>query len=337
MPNSNITLQSVIDYARTMPDLEPVLAVGGFSQQPALTIANDTMMALLSPGMNWKWNRFIVPQFYTNSWQQDYAANNVNLGWAEHGFVVDINNTALPPPVWPIEVVRDLEVTSSQFGRCGQVCWLPNNQLTYGQWSPGQSYTQILGTPSNPGNPLNQIQDPNGNFWTVANNLNATVVTGSSQPTWPTTIAYPTYQSPTTLPTLVSDGSVIWQAINPSGQGFRVNPLPPQSGLYYQVNVIGQKRPPSFVNVTQTLEPIPDDYASYFRQGFIAHAYRHSKQQDVRARFQTEYQLWMSGMQQSLSKSMREREEAGFYPSESLLNSGYCSYVGPAYPFAGNF
>lgn len=333
MPNSNITLQSVIDYAVTMPDLQPVLAVGGFSQQPALTIANDTMIAMLAPGMNWKWNRFIVPQFYTNSWQQDYAANNVRLGWAEHAFIVDINNTALPPPVWPLEVVRDLEVTSWQYGRVGQVAWLPNNQLTYGNWIANATYTQILGTPQNPGTPVNQIVDPNGNPWTVSNSVNATVMTGATEPTWPTSPAYPTYQSPTTLPTLVSDGSVVWQAINPSGQGFRVNPLPSQSGLYYQINVIGQKRPVTFTNVTQTLEPIPDDYASYFRSGFIAHTYRHSKQADVRARFQTEYQLWMTGMQQSLSKSMREKEEAGFYPSESVMNSGYANYIGPANPY----
>lgn len=333
MPNSNTTLQSVIDYARLMPELEPVLAVGGFSQQPALTIANDTLIAMLSPGMNWKWNRFKSPVFYTNSWQQDYAVNNINVGWIEHGFIVDINNTALPPPIWPLEVVRDLEKTSWIVGRIGQVCWLPNDQLTYVAWTASTLYTQIIGTPSNPGTPVTQIQDPNGNYWRVTNNVNASVTSGTTQPTWPTTPVYPTYQSPSTVSTKVTDGSVIWEAINPSGQGYRVNPLPSQSGLYYQINPITQKRPITFTNVTQTLEPIPDDYASYFRDGFIAHAYRHSKQPDVRAKFQDSYKMWIDGMQQSLSKSMREKEEAGFYPSENLMSNGYPLYLGPANPY----
>lgn len=334
MGNSTITLQSVIDYARTMPELNPVLAVGGFSQEPALTIANDTMMSMLSPGMNWKFNRSIVPQFFTNSWQQDYAVPGVvNVGWLEHGFIVDFNNTGLPVPIWPIEVVRDLEQTSWQSGQIGQICWLPNDELVYGTWAASKVYTRIQGTPSNPGTPITQIKDPNGNLWLVSNNFGATVTTGSTQPTWPTTPVYPTYDDPTIVATTVTDGTVIWVAINPSGQGFRVSPLPSQSGLYFQVNPIAQKRPPQFTTPTQTLNPIPNDYANFFRQGFIAHAYRHSQSKDIRAKFADEYKLWVVSMQEAIGKSMREREEAGFYPTEALMSSGWYGYVGPANPY----
>src|ERR1700739_26614 len=100
MPNSTTTLGSVVSYAKTFPDIAPIIqtTAAGSSLQPALTIANDTMTEMVAQVFNWKWNRFLLPVFYTNSWQQDYALNVVNLGWLEHGFLLDINNTAYPQP-----------------------------------------------------------------------------------------------------------------------------------------------------------------------------------------------------------------------------------------------
>jgi hypothetical protein len=335
MGNSTVTVQSVIDHARTFSELSPVLATGGFSQQPALTIAQDTMIAMLSAKMNWKFNRQKTPVFYTNSFQQDYAANNVNLGWIEHAYIVDINNTALPKPIWTLEAVRDLEATFQQYGMPGQICWLPNDQLIYGLWTANTTYGQMLGVPSGPANSLLQIQDPNGNFWAITNNLNASVTTGAVQPTWPTNPVYPTYTNPSTVATTQADGTAVWTAINPKGQGFRLNPLPPQTGVVYQVNAISQMRPSTVTTITQTIDPIPDDYANYYRQGFITHSYRHSPEQKVRGKFQDEFRLWIGAMSEATAKSDRERDSAGFYPSQGLLDSNYTIDVGPAWPFGG--
>jgi len=56
--------------------------------------------------------------------------------------------------------------------------------------------------------------------------------------------------------------------------GIRVWPLPPQTGVVYQINLIGQYRPFAFSNgpftsFAQTIEPIPDDFAKYFRDGLL--------------------------------------------------------------------
>lgn len=335
MPNSTTTLQSVVDHGRTFSELSPVLATGGFSQQPALTIANDTMIAMLSPKMNWKFNRQRTPVFYTNSFQQDYAANNVTLAWIEHAFIVDINNTALPKPIWTLEVVRDLERTFQQYGMPGQICWLPNDQLTYVIWTANTKYGQLLGVPSGPANPIQQIQDPNGNFWFVSNNLNATVTTGATQPIWTNPPLFPTFTNPTQVASTITDGTVVWTALNPKGQGFRLNPLPPQTGVVYQINPISQLRPPLITGIGQTIEPIPDDYSSYFRQGFIAHCYRHSPEMKIRGKFQDEFKLWIASMLEASAKSDRERDAAGFYPSQAILDSNYTIDVGPAWPFGG--
>ena len=331
---STVTLQSIVNFAKTLPECMPQLSVGGMSQQPALSIANHVMMDMLSPTMNWKWNRQLSTVFYTNSLQQDYAVPGVvNLGWIESAFLADINNTASPKPLYPVEVVRDLPATSWMWGRVGQVSWLPNNLLKYGTWQASTTFTQIMGSLANPGTPLSQIQDGNGNYWVLSNNTTQNVTTGTVQPTWPTSIAYPTPASPNQAATTVADGSAIWTAINPTGQGFRVNPLPPINGLYYEVHIIGQTRPARFVNMAQTLAPIPDDYADYFEHGFVAYCLFHSKDKATRIKFTDAHAMWIESMHEATAKSAREREESGFYPSEGILQGGYSGYAGPANPF----
>jgi hypothetical protein len=80
--NSSLTLQNIFDDAMSNAELAPGLATGGWSDQPALRIANSVMTAMLAGGpngqpFNWKWNRFNVTPFPTISWQQDYFVPNL--------------------------------------------------------------------------------------------------------------------------------------------------------------------------------------------------------------------------------------------------------------------
>lgn len=340
MPNSTIKIGDVVGYAKSFPDIAPVvqMTAGGASLQPSLNIANDVMTEIIAQVFNWKWNRAKMPLFYTNSWQQDYATNVVNLGWLENGVTIDINNTALPKPIWPLEVVKDLPMTSSQYGIPGQVCWFPNDQLQYGVW-PGaaQTYTAPLGATTVPGNPITQIQDSNGNFWVVT----TYGTTGGSEPSWPTTLAYPTQNSPTTAATTVSDGSVVWSALNPKGQGVRCNPIPPQTGTIYQFNLFYQYRPFAFsnglyTNFNQTIEPIPDDFAKYFKDGFVAMAFNHSSDKAIRGKFQDQYNLWKKSLMDAKTQGDRERENYGFYPATGVMGNTFGVYSGPAQPYVNS-
>jgi hypothetical protein len=347
MGNSTTKLQSVVDYARTMSDLSPVLATGGFSQEPALTIANDVMVAMLAKPFPWKWNRIRLPFFYTNSWQQDYALTNTNnLAWLEYAILIDINSTSEPKDKYTLETNRDLPESSVQYGRPGQVCWLPNDQLVYGTWGggntgegsssnpgPNSMYGFLLGANTQPSNPLLQIMDPNGNFWVLTNALTSTVTLGSTQPVWPTTVVYPTPTNPKAVATTVADGTGIWTVINPKGQGMRLNPIPSQQGKVWQARVFGQARAPIFTNLSQTLEPIPDDFAPYFRRGFCAYAYMHSKDPKVRAKFIDQQTAWITSLQQAVQSVDRERDNAGIYPTDAIMPSPGSTYLGPANPY----
>ena len=349
--NSTTKLQQIVEYAKTYPDLNVVLSSGGFSQEPALTIANDVMTQFLSKPFAPKWNRIRLPYFYTNSWQQDYALPTNNLSWLEYAILIDINSTSEPKDKYTLETNRDLPETSVQYGRPGQVCWLPNDQLVYGTWGGGN---QGEGQASNPGpgsvigallnsgpatviaqpsNPLLQIQDPNGNFWMITNALTVSRTLGMTQPAWPTNPVYPTYTNSNVTATTVPDGTAVWTAINPKGQGLRLNPIPSQQGKVWQARVFGQARPIPFTSLQQTIDPVPDDYASYFRRGFIAYSYMHSKDAKIRAKFLDQKELWMESLQQFLQAGDRERDNAGIYPTDAIMPAPGSTYLGPANPY----
>ncbi len=351
MGNSTTKLQSIVEYAKTYPDLSPVLASGGFSQEPALTIANDVANQMFSVPYAPKFNRIRLPVFYTNSWQQDYALPINNLSWLEYAILIDINSSSEPKDKYTLETNRDLPETSVQYGRPGQVCWLPNDQLVYGTWGgqnrgegqasnpgPGSIYGALLNTTvgsvvAQPSNPLLQIQDPNGNFWVLTNALTQSVTLGLVQPTWPTNPVYPTYTNPGVTATTQADGTGIWTAVNPKGQGLRLNPIPSQQGKVWQARVFGQARPVPFTSLSQTIEPIPDDQAAYFRRGFIAYAYMHSKDAKIRAKFLDQQKLWMESLEQFKIKGDRERDNCGIYPTDAIMPSPGSTYLGPANPF----
>jgi hypothetical protein len=363
--NSTIRLSEIVDDAATHGDIAPALPSGGFSNLPALSIANDTMQALINGGpaaqpYNWKWNRFNVKPFATISFQQDYFVPGVvKLGWLESCWAVNINQTSNPKQKQQVEVKKDLEVTYDQTGYPGKICWLPNSMLQTGTWGaaplgptaghpsgdttsigqnasglqnpgPGVIYTNPLGTANQPVNATTCITDPNGNLWV----LTTFGTCGNTQPTWPTTIAYPTPASPNTVATTVNDGTCVWTAINPSGQGFRLNPIPPQTGVVWLIQPVAQYRAPRFTSLGQTLEPIPDDFEWAFKQGFFAECYRRHPDPKVRSKYQLERQIWLEALDKAVRQSDREQDDYGFYPGTSIMDSGLAlNPISPAYPF----
>lgn len=351
MGNSTVQLQQIVDYTKTIVELNPVLSQGGFSQEPALTIANDVMTAMLAQPFNPKWNLLRMPVLYSNSWQQDYVTPVTNLSWLETGIILNVNSTANPKNRYDLETNRFLPESSVQYGRPGQCSWLYNKDAIFGTWGGGalqegaalnpaanSIYGPVLGAGVNaqPANPLNQIVDPNGNFWTLT--LAPTFYTvgcklGATQPSWPTTVQYPTFTNPSIVATTIADGTGTWTAINPNAYAIRVFPIPSQTGVVWQLRAWGQKRPIQFTALSQYLDPIPDDFVPYFRRGFIAYTYMHSKDKQVLAKFATQQKLWMESLMTYIRSGDRERDNDGIYPSESIMSSPYIDYMGPANPY----
>lgn len=196
---------------------------------------------------------------------------------------------------------------------------------------PYTVYTNPIGATQTPINPTTCITDPNGNLWL----LTTYGICGPTEPAWPSLVSYPTPQSPSTAPTTIIDGTCVWTAINPKGQGFRVSPIPPQTGTVWLIQPVGQMRAPRFNSVQQTIEPIPDDYATHFKQGFVAECYRRHPDPKVRARYTQERQIWMEALDKAVRQADREMDDVGFYPGASLMDSGFIRRPSPDYPFWG--
>ena len=375
MGSSSVRLQDLIDDARAFADLAPALPTGGFSDAPAISIANDTMQAMLCGGpqgqpFNWKWNRLFSPfatgndpnsggtqNFFLNSWQQDYfIPNQVLLGWLESCTSVNYSCTQYPKPVYPVICKRDLLITFNlATNNDARICWMQNDTMESGMWGqpqqvnptgnhnpgPGMFYQNPIGlTAMQPYAPSTSIHDAFGNLWTVnnlapLNNPNQTIYCGNTNP-FLTNLnpVYPTVQSPTTPATTVMDGTVQWIAINPKGQGFRINPLVAETGPCWLIQPVAQSKVPFFTSLQQTLDPVPDDFYSFFKQGFFAQCFRRNPDAKVRARFIDEYKIWIQALTNAVRFGANQEDDWGFVPGSGVMDTGF-SYnpISPALPY----
>jgi hypothetical protein len=351
MSNSSYSVQDVVDDARSNADLAPALPVGGYSDAPALSIANDTMQDMIQGGQdgqpfNFKWNRLLETPFFTNSWQQDYFIPNLyNLGWVESCTAVCFSSTGYPKPTFPVEVKRDLQIKFSQSTNTAKMCWMQNDTMLTGTWgqatalsttgltNPGPSvvYTNPSNLPSMPINPTTSVKDAFGNLWTLTTygtcGLTNPFITNLNP-------IYPSMKSTTTVATTVNDGTCVWTAVNPKGQGFRLSPIPGQTGPVYQINPVGQSMVPMLKTLQDSLDPIPDNFYKFFKQGFFTGCIRRSPDPKVRARFDSEYQLWMKALHNSVMLGANQEDDWGFVPGMQVMETGYgVNAVTPSQPF----
>lgn len=98
MPFS-ITLQNVANFCSTHADLLPLSGIGGYTNEPFLSIANDAISDLLLDPNDWKFNRQEMPMLVTCPQKQDYifaGACAFSLGPTAQGWAIDLyTNSAI--------------------------------------------------------------------------------------------------------------------------------------------------------------------------------------------------------------------------------------------------
>lgn len=338
---STVTLQSIIDYLRSYEELRPVLDASGFTEEPALSIANDIMQRFLAQGMDWKFNRANVAPFLTVPLQQDYVSSVTNLSWLEQGWRLDINNNAIPKPFFTMESVRDLGQTSYQANPFN-LSWVPNNLAIMGEWQALTAYPCGYGVTYPLASPIQQFIDVNDNILYINSgglglSLNSPGVgaTGFASPTPPygtSGAVQPVLPASSAAGTTVVDGTVTWTVADPNGIAIRLAPIPASGGLTWLINPIYQKKPTILTSLQNLLTPVPDEYLYLFRQGCLARAYQHAG-----SRIGPEaYSQWEETIMIALRSADREREEASFYPTQGLTGGNPWRYgmpVGPSWPY----
>jgi|SRR5208337_1985813 len=349
---STVSLQNVVDNALDFGDIKPVLTAGGHTTQPALAIAND-VMNLMCSDFPYKWNEINLPQFYTNSYQQDYALINsdgssvTNLAVLQRGIAVDILNPNPNKPVYYVEVNRDMQqdtawwnsASTGGMGRKLYVNWLPNKLLYYGTWGAankgtasfgnnpisGSKYTSPLAGGSQPSNPITQIKDANGNLL---------LLTGYGTEGTTAPIA-PANSIPGVTATPGTGATTTWTVLDPNGQGCRIENIPYKTGVQLQFNLVAQAIPVRFTTLDQKLDPIPDDFEPHFRALFIAECYRYSPEEKIRRMYPMMLSNAMASLQKARSKSDRERTEYKFVTAATIGRGPRRGHWGPNWPFNG--
>lgn len=352
---SKTTLQMILDRVLPLGDVNPVLInVSGYQMEPFRTICTDVYSDIVGLPFPHKWNEVKLPLFYSNSFQQDYALLNpdgssvFNVEWLQRGICIDMTSNSIPKAWGYVECGRQLPQATGTFNQVSTwrnptflANWFPNSTLYYGTWGALDSgnsttgnnpvansiYTNPLSATSNtqPSNPITQIIDTNGNIQVVT----TYGVCGSVQPNWPAANAVPG--------TRTTDGTTVWTVVDPNGVGIRILPVPSSTGTVFQFNLIAQKPSKQFTSLSQTLDPFPDKYESYFRQGVIAQCYRYSSTASVQAKFEKNYQLWLKSLNDLRAMEDRELEENRFSPERGIMSGGGRGrYIGAANPFANN-
>jgi len=354
MANSTYKLQDILRDAQRNADCAPSLSTGGSSDQPILSIADDVMTALIQGGpngesMNWKWNRLLVAPFPTITYQQDYATNTFNCAWLEYCWMVDVNSTMTPKRQIRLEVRTDLEESYIPGSWQAKICWLPNSQLKYGVWGeasllntdgqvnpgPGVVYTNPVGTAGlTPVNPITQVFDAaTGTYWVVTTYGTC----GNTAPVWNPTPTYPSVANPAAVASTVTDGTTVWTAINPDGQGWRLSPVPSQTSVVWLIHPVAQKYPVRFMSLSQSLDPVPDNFVSYFKAGVFAMCHGRNPDMKIRKKYEMEYQMWLKSLDLAAKAGQRETQDYGFIPGGACMDVSGGSWVtSAAWPYPGS-
>lgn len=359
LPGS-IKLEQLVMEAGYDGDIAPVQALSPSIGQ-AISDFNATQVAILNGGpivqtQGWKWNRFFPEPFLTISWQSDYYTNILNIGWLEGCQAIDVNNTTRPKPAIDMYAVKDLTVTNYT-STPKNICWLPNNQLMHGTWGgnplanefgllnpgPGVVYTNPFGANAAPSNPTTMIKDTFGNLWRILPGTQAAPqggygTCGNTNP-FLTNLnpTYPTYAAPTAAATQVTDGTTIWEAINPYAQGFRIGPIPSNTSRVWGIRPIAQMKPQPYsiaLGLEQYTNPIPDELYTYFLDGFKIRLGMRSVDPKTQKKYKDMYPLWIAALDNSIRTGNREPDNFMFVPTHGVMQPSY-GYAAPRpdYPY----
>jgi hypothetical protein len=197
-----------------------------------------------------------------------------------------------------------------------------------GTYSNGGNVDSLNGGDlSQPNNPITQIQDANGNLLVLTQY-------GTEGTTAPTALA----NSAAGVQCSGTGATTIWTVVDPYGQGFRILPVPNQTGVVWAFYLAGQMLPVRFTSLNTLLAPLPDQFEPIFRQGFVAQCYRYSPNEKVRGSFEKEWALWLASLARLQFKQEREKEENRFVPTRGIMSAGGGrggNWWGAAFPFNG--
>lgn len=327
---SLLTLQQIVNIGTVHADLMPFVSVGGFNQEPALSLCNDVLQELLAGPLAWKWNRKELGLLVTSMNKQDYQFGGA-AAWTVNGGVGIALATASTPGI--TESVNTVTVTTLEPHNfnVGDTVWMNGNTVAaynsaFTQTPSGSSWGTgwvITAVPTTTSFTFTHAQSGLGNSgapgitdfgWLESASMVDINSGASPQPVHELLGARELQPSsdvrnPERVCVLVDnlDGTL----------KIRFRHVPGSS--VFGVTLVYQKKAPIKTDLGNTWSPVPDELSFALRQMFLARAYRFADQE---ARANVEYQRAQIALMKAQGHEDSEQSDEHIIPDNSLMGGG---------------
>jgi hypothetical protein len=330
LSNSTITLQSIINLASTHADLLPLTNVGGYTDEPALSLCNDAIAEILTAPNDWKFNQVFPTMLVTTPNKQDYlygGASAFTLGSTSAGAAIALASATGISESGTTVTVNTLE--AHRFSVGDTVYMTGNTVAAYNStftdngsssvWSGGWVITAKTST--------------SFTFTHASSGLATSGAPGITDFGWlseASMVEMNNTSSPQNIRQLraVRDLPRWSQVGNPEkvcvsndqGDGtLKIRFYFVPGSTIWGVNLVYQAKAPLKTALTQTWSPIPDNFSNVIRQALLARMYRYinSSNQTV------EYQKLQKEIAKASGYDDAEQSNVYVTPEDGgLMNSG---------------
>ena len=328
MSNCEINLQQVANFCSTHSDLLPLSGVGGYTNEPFLSLVNDALSEILSSPNDFVFNRSEMPLFVTCPNRQDVLFAGAT------GFTMTQG--------WGIGLATASAITVS--GSTVTVTFLEPHRLSVGDvlYMAGNTIAAFNSTFTDDGNSSAWTGG-----WTITAKTSMTVsfvattgqtdglITGApgikdfSYGTSASMVEMNNVSSPQrVLPlTVMRELPVSSTCATPEkvcilfdlGTGvLKMRFLPVPSEVLYGINVVYQRKAPIKVSLTDKWNPIPDEYAAMYRQALLYRMYRYLNSPTAPA----EYAKLQAEIAKVQAADDASPTDVQLEPEEGLMESG---------------
>ena len=334
-----------MNLASTHVDLLPLSGVGGYANEPALSLCNDVLQKLMAPPiaplpgqrpliLDWKWNRAEMNMLVTSPYRQDYlfagaVLFSLNAGQSAGIDLASANALTISGSTVTIKTLEQYN------GAVGDVCYIRGTGSNY-----DSTFTQNGVTSSFGGNTYT-ITGISGLTITATLTGTASGISGSAGITDFNWLAGGTmvglYANTPILPTrhleavrdiqpwgysATPEKVAVIQDLGTGVLKIRFYQVP--GSVLWGVNLVYQKSPVIKTALTDTWTPVPDNLGYVIRQGFLAVAYRYlnSPRADV------EDQKFEREIRRALGDDDQEATDVHLYPETGLMTYDYLLWPG---------
>jgi len=354
MSNSTITLQNRLNFCSTHGDLLPLSGVGGYTDEPGLTLCNDALSDLISDPNDWKFNRVEMPMLVSCPNKQDqlfagatvfalnFTGTNPSTGWFSQGWGIALANANGIVNTSGTVVVTTLENHRIPVG--AQIFMIGNVMQTSGgggssasfynstfadngtssSWSGGWTVTAVTGNTltfaatagMNSGDVMGAPGITNFGYLTSASfqEMNNT----SSPPNIQPCTAY--RELPRVSRVANPDSISVLADLGTGVLKIRYHMVP--GSTTWGAQMVYQAKAPLKVSLTDTWAPFPDNYQAVINQALLYRMYRYLN--DPKA--DSEYKKLLAEIGKIQGTDATEATDVHLQPAESLMDTSYWGF-----------